>query len=79
MARLEVFYESKLIEEEDEFAFLQHHFDKQKIAEYGFSLFILGIDRLFLLENKDIENKNISSYTLGKISMIKSLRNSEKK
>lgn len=79
MMKLEVFYESKLIEEEDEFAFLQHHFDKLKIAEYGFSLFLLGVDRIFLLENKDTENKNISSYTLKKISMIKSLRNSERK
>ena len=77
MAKLEVFYTSKLIEEEDEFAFLQHYFDKQKTAEYGFALFLLSIDRLFLLENKDTENKNLSSYKLKKISMIKSLRNSE--
>ncbi|MHB1664063.1 MAG: hypothetical protein ACYCT7_02220 [bacterium] len=77
MAKLEVFSISKLIEEEDEFAFLQHYFDKQKTAEYGFSLFLLAIDRLFLLENKDTENKNLSSYKLKKISMLKSLRNSE--
>lgn len=77
MAKLEVFYISKLIEEEDEFAFLQHYFDKQKIAEYGFSLFLLAADRLFLLENKDTESKSLSSYKLKKISMIKRLRNPE--
>lgn len=77
MAKLEVFYISKLIEEEDEFAFLQNYFDKQKTAEYEFSLFLLAIDKLFLLENKDTENKNLSSYKLKKISMIKRLRDSE--
>lgn len=74
MGKLEAFYISKLIEEEDEFAFLQHHFDREKVAEYGFSLFILAVDRLYLLENKDTENSKLSSYKLRKISRLKSLR-----
>ncbi|MCL4542587.1 MAG: hypothetical protein M1458_02420 [Deltaproteobacteria bacterium] len=75
MGKLEVFHISKLIEEDNEFAFLQRYFDKQKTAEYEFSLFLLAVDRLFLLENKDTENKNLSSYKLKKISTIKSFRN----
>ncbi len=76
MAKLEVFYISKLIEEEDECAFLQHHFDTQKIGEYGFSLFLLAILRLFNLENKDTSGfSNLSSYKLKQISSLKALRN----
>ncbi len=75
VAKLEAFHISKLIEEEDEFAFLQHHFDKQKIGEYGFSLFILAVNRLYCLETKDTADKNLSLYMLNTIAKMKMLRN----
>ncbi|MHB1660989.1 MAG: hypothetical protein ACYCSQ_02475 [bacterium] len=73
-AKLEVFYISKIIEEDDEFAFHQHYFSKDKSAEYEFSLFILGIERIYSFENKDISAKKLSSYKLNLISKIKELR-----
>jgi hypothetical protein len=79
MAKLEVFYIMQLIEEEDEFAFLQHYFDKSKTAEYKFSLFLLSINRLYLLESYDTKNSKSSSYKLNKINMLKNLRSSEEK
>lgn len=73
-AKLEVFYISKIIEEDDEFAFHQHYFDKEKSAEYEFSLFILGTERIYSIEHKDTEGKKLSSYKLNLISKIKELR-----
>ncbi|MDA8053697.1 MAG: hypothetical protein M0012_06050 [Deltaproteobacteria bacterium] len=73
MAKLEVFYISKLIEEDDECAFLQHHFDKNKVAEYGFALFLLAIERLYLLDKKDVQSRNLSSYKLKQIAFLKSV------
>ena len=79
MAKLEAFYIMQLIEEEDEFAFLQNYFDKSKTAEYKFSLFLLSINRLYLLESRDVKNSKSSSYKLNKINMLKKLRDSEEK
>jgi hypothetical protein len=76
-AKLEAFYISKIIEEDDEFAFHQHYFNKDKSAEYEFSLFILGIERIYSFENKDITAKKLSSYKLNLISKIKELRNQD--
>ena len=73
-AKLEVFYISKIIEEDDEFAFHQHYFDKEKSAEYEFSLFILGTERIYSIEHKDTEGKKLSPYKLNLISKIKELR-----
>ena len=74
-AKLEVFYISKIIEEDDEFAFHQHYFNKDKSAEYEFSLFILGIERIYSVEHRDDGTKKLSSYKLNLISKIKELRN----
>ncbi len=73
-AKLEAFYISKIIEEDDEFAFHQHYFNKDKSAEYEFSLFILGVERIYSVEHRDTENKKLSSYKLNLISKIKELR-----
>ncbi len=75
-AKLEAFYISKIIEEDDEFAFHQHYFDKDKSAEYEFSLFILGVERIYSVEHREreIEDKKLSSYKLNLISKIKKLR-----
>ena len=77
-AKLEAFYISKIIEEDDEFAFHQHYFDKDKSAEYEFSLFILGVERIFSVERRkeeaEAEGKKLSSYKLNLISKIKELR-----
>ena len=75
-AKLEAFYISKIIEEDDEFAFHQHYFNKDKSAEYEFSLFILGVERIYSVEQREseIEGKKLSSYKLNLISKIKELR-----
>ena len=75
-AKLEAFYISKIIEEDDEFAFHQHYFNKDKSAEYEFSLFILGVERIYSVEHREneIEGKKLSSYKLNLISKIKELR-----
>ena len=75
-AKLEAFYISKIIEEDDEFAFHQHYFDKDKSAEYEFSLFILGVERIYSVEHREseIKDKKLSSYKLNLISKIKELR-----
>jgi hypothetical protein len=76
-AKLEAFYISKIIEEDDEFAFHQHYFNKDKSAEYEFSLFILGIERIYSVEHRDDGSKKLSSYKLNLISKIKELRKQE--
>ena len=75
-AKLEAFYISKIIEEDDEFAFHQHYFNKDKSAEYEFSLFILGVERIYSVERREseIKGKKLSSYKLNLISKIKELR-----
>ena len=75
-AKLEAFYISKIIEEDDEFAFHQHYFNKDKSAEYEFSLFILGVERIYSVEHREdeIKDKKLSSYKLNLISKIKELR-----
>ena len=75
-AKLEAFYISKIIKEDDEFAFHQHYFNKDKSAEYEFSLFILGVERIYSVEHREseIEGKKLSSYKLNLISKIKELR-----
>lgn len=76
-AKIEAFYISKIIEEDDEFAFHQHYFNKDKSAEYEFSLFILGIERIYSIEHREseVKDKKLSSYKLNLISKIKELRN----
>ena len=74
-AKIEAFYIGKIIEGDDEFAFHEHHFDKARSAEYDFALFILGIERIFSVENKDTSEKKLSGYKLNLISKIKELRN----
>jgi len=77
-AKIEAFYISKIIEEDDEFAFHQHYFNKDKSAEYEFSLFILGIERIYSVEHRkeeaETQGKKLSSYKLNLISKIKELR-----
>ncbi len=75
-AKIEVFFISKIIEEDDEFAFHQLYFDKDRSAEYEFSLFILGIERIYSVEHREseAEGKKLSSYKLNLISKIKELR-----
>jgi hypothetical protein len=73
-AKLEAFYISKIIEEDDEFAFHQHYFNKDKSAEYEFSLFILGVERICSMEHRAAGGKRLSSYTLNIIEKIKQLR-----
>ncbi len=76
-AKLEAFFISKIIEEDDEFAFHQHYFAKEKIAEYEFALFILGVERIYSIENKDVSGNALSAYKLNLISKIKRLRNQD--
>lgn len=72
--KIEAFYIGKLIEGDDEFAFHEHHFDKNKAAEYEFALVLLGIDRIYSFDNKDVSEKKLSSYKLNLISKIKELK-----
>lgn len=80
-AKLEAFYISKIIEEDDEFAFHQHYFDKEKSAEYEFALFILGVERIYSVERRkeeaEAEGKKLSSYKINLLAKIKELRNSD--
>ena len=78
MAKLEVFYQAQLIEEENEYIFFQHYFNKSKTAEYRFSLFVLSIKRLYDLENSDKTGSHLSSYKLKKIAKLKALKENKK-
>ena len=77
-AKLEAFYISKIIEEDDEFAFHQHYFDKDKSAEYEFALFILGVERIYSVEHRkeeaEAQGKKLSAYKINLISKITELR-----
>lgn len=45
-AKILIFHQMKIIEEDDEYAFFQQNFDQYKIGEYRFSLFLLAIERV---------------------------------
>ncbi|MGE4546869.1 MAG: hypothetical protein AB7E28_03745 [Desulfurella sp.] len=69
-AQVEVLYQMKIIEEEDEYAFFQQNYDKNKVGEYRFGLFLLAIDKIINFEEMATKSK----YSKTKITKIDNLR-----
>lgn len=69
-AQVEVLYQMKIIEEEDEYAFFQQNYDKNKVGEYRFGLFLLAIDKIINFEQMAIKSK----YSKAKVAKISNLR-----
>ncbi|WP_086033675.1 hypothetical protein [Desulfurella amilsii] len=69
-AQVEVLYQMKIIEEEDEYAFFQQNYDKNKVGEYRFGLFLLSIDKIINFEQMATKSK----YSKTKVEKIDDLR-----
>lgn len=70
-AQIEVLYQMKIIEEENENAFFAQNYNQYKLGEYRFGLFLLAIDRIKNFEQRAVKSK----YSKAKIQKIKDLKN----
>ncbi len=78
--KIEVLYQMKQIEEDEEGAFFQQFFNKAKVGEYRFALFLLAINWLYEFENKtNISKRGRTLYASRKLARLNHLRASEKK
>ncbi|PMP66589.1 MAG: hypothetical protein C0192_04235 [Desulfurella multipotens] len=66
-AQIEIFHQMKIFEEEDENAFFMQNYDKNKVGEYRFGLFLLAIDKIINFEN----NATKSNYSKSKIKKLR--------
>ncbi len=70
-AQVEIFYQMKIIEEDDEYAFFQQNYNKDNVGEYRFSLFLITIERF----RNFMQNASKSNYGLSKLKKLNSLKN----
>jgi len=71
--KIEILYQMKQIEEEQEGGFFQQFYDNNKVGEYRFSLFLLAANWLYEFENKTSKN-NRTVYASRNIAKLNHLR-----